>query len=155
MNGLPLGGTAKDDARVVLGFLPLGTGNSFLRDFGKGDEAHALQALREGRRLAVDVVRLVPPRRGAALDQPAVPRIPGRRRDGDQPAVQAVRCGGLLRGGAGCCGRSPRPRLPARDRRRHARRGALTLLSFSNSRFTGGGCASRRTPIRADGDARA
>jgi len=44
--------------RAALGFLPLGTGNSFLRDFtGEGAE-YALQAILEHRRRTCDVIRL-------------------------------------------------------------------------------------------------
>jgi diacylglycerol kinase (ATP) len=42
----------------VLGFLPLGTGNSFLRDFGHQDIKAAIQALIAGRRQFSDVIRL-------------------------------------------------------------------------------------------------
>lgn len=45
--------------RPWLGFLPLGTGNSFLKDFGPGDMDHALAALRQDRARACDAVRLV------------------------------------------------------------------------------------------------
>jgi diacylglycerol kinase (ATP) len=41
-----------------LGFLPLGTGNSFLRDFTENGLEHATRALIEGRARACDVVRL-------------------------------------------------------------------------------------------------
>jgi len=44
--------------RIALGFLPLGTGNSFLRDFTKEGANASLQALIEGRTRAVDLVRL-------------------------------------------------------------------------------------------------
>ena len=44
--------------RVALGFLPLGTGNSFLRDFSENGEKAALQALLDGRTRACDVLRL-------------------------------------------------------------------------------------------------
>lgn len=43
---------------VTLATLPLGTGNSFLRDFGITTEAHAIEALREGKKHPVDVVRM-------------------------------------------------------------------------------------------------
>jgi diacylglycerol kinase (ATP) len=47
------------NARVSLGFLPLGTGNSFLRDFAAQDSAEAaLQALIENRKRSVDLLRL-------------------------------------------------------------------------------------------------
>jgi diacylglycerol kinase (ATP) len=44
--------------RVALGFLPLGTGNSFLRDFTLSGVEYTIQALKEGRRRPCDVVRL-------------------------------------------------------------------------------------------------
>ena len=44
--------------RIALGFIPLGTGNSFLRDFTTQGVEHTLQALREKRRRACDVIRL-------------------------------------------------------------------------------------------------
>jgi diacylglycerol kinase (ATP) len=44
--------------RVALAFLPLGTGNSFLRDFTPNGTEAALQALVEGRKRRVDLVRL-------------------------------------------------------------------------------------------------
>ncbi len=49
---------AAQGAEVALGFLPLGTGNSFLRDFGKGGAEHAAQAIVEGRRRPCDLLRL-------------------------------------------------------------------------------------------------
>lgn len=45
------------DGPVELGMLPLGTGNSFLRDFGITTEQDALEALLHGRTRAVDVIR--------------------------------------------------------------------------------------------------
>ena len=44
--------------RPALGFLPLGTGNSFLRDFTDRGVEHTLEALKENRRRACDVIRL-------------------------------------------------------------------------------------------------
>jgi len=44
--------------RATLGFLPLGTGNSFLRDFSDQGVEFATQALLEGRSQACDVLRL-------------------------------------------------------------------------------------------------
>ena len=47
------------NARISLGFLPLGTGNSFLRDFTAQDGTEAaLRALLENRRRPVDLLRL-------------------------------------------------------------------------------------------------
>src|ERR1700732_4645968 len=49
---------ARGRERIALGFLPLGTGNSFLRDFTKDGPGASLEALIEGRRRAVDLIRL-------------------------------------------------------------------------------------------------
>jgi diacylglycerol kinase (ATP) len=47
------------NARISLGFLPLGTGNSFLRDFAAQNSAEAaLRALLENRKRPVDLLRL-------------------------------------------------------------------------------------------------
>lgn len=44
--------------RPTLGFLPLGTGNSFLRDFSERGVEHAIESLIAGRTQACDVLRL-------------------------------------------------------------------------------------------------
>jgi YegS/Rv2252/BmrU family lipid kinase len=49
---------AATGGRVALGFLPLGTGNSFLRDFTSRGVEHTIEALKEGRRRACDVIRV-------------------------------------------------------------------------------------------------
>lgn len=63
VNGLAQGlstpqAPARDGSRVSLGFLPLGTGNSFLRDFGRGDVEQAASAIVTARRRPCDVLRL-------------------------------------------------------------------------------------------------
>jgi len=49
---------ASNGDRPSLGFLPLGTGNSFLRDFTTRGVENTIEALRDGRRRACDVIRL-------------------------------------------------------------------------------------------------
>lgn len=49
---------AATPGRAALGFLPLGTGNSFLRDFTTRGVEHTIEALREARRRPCDVIRL-------------------------------------------------------------------------------------------------
>ena len=44
--------------RPTLGFLPLGTGNSFLKDFTSRGVEHTIEALRKGTRRVCDVIRL-------------------------------------------------------------------------------------------------
>ena len=49
---------ASAEARPMLGFLPLGTGNSFLRDFSDRGVEHAIDSLISNRTQACDVLRL-------------------------------------------------------------------------------------------------
>ena len=56
LNGVFAGRSSVE--RVALGFLPLGTVNSFLRDFSKDGAEASLQALLENRTRAVDLLRL-------------------------------------------------------------------------------------------------
>jgi diacylglycerol kinase (ATP) len=49
---------ALDAERPTLGFLPLGTGNSFLRDFSTEGAVYSLASLVSGRSRACDVIRL-------------------------------------------------------------------------------------------------
>lgn len=51
-------GNAKAQERVSLGFLPFGTGNSFLRDFSENGADASFRALLKGRTRRVDLVRL-------------------------------------------------------------------------------------------------
>jgi diacylglycerol kinase (ATP) len=44
--------------RIALGLLPLGTGNSFLRDFAQNGPEASMQALFDGRKRSVDLIRL-------------------------------------------------------------------------------------------------
>jgi diacylglycerol kinase (ATP) len=50
--------SAQTEGRAMLGFLPLGTGNSFLRDFSDKGEAYAIDAILKGKRHSCDVIRL-------------------------------------------------------------------------------------------------
>ncbi|MEZ4286710.1 MAG: YegS/Rv2252/BmrU family lipid kinase [Polyangiales bacterium] len=55
LNGLFESGTPAD---VKLAMLPLGTGNSFLRDFGIGDSEDAINAILGGETRTIDVIRV-------------------------------------------------------------------------------------------------
>jgi diacylglycerol kinase (ATP) len=55
VNGLPLG---NGEPPPELGFLPLGTGNSFLRDFTADSAAHSIAALKAGSLRPCDAIRL-------------------------------------------------------------------------------------------------
>ncbi len=49
---------AENHDRPTLGFLPLGTGNSFLKDFTKRGVEHTIEALQKNSRRPCDVIRL-------------------------------------------------------------------------------------------------
>jgi YegS/Rv2252/BmrU family lipid kinase len=56
VNGLFPDALASDE-RPAVGFLPLGTGNSFLRDFTDDGARYAIEYIRDGRRRPIDVIR--------------------------------------------------------------------------------------------------
>jgi diacylglycerol kinase (ATP) len=125
--------------RPALGFLPLGTGNSFLRDFSDRGVEHAIESLIAGRSQACDVLRLR--HRGGVIHYinllsvgfPAdVATLRARRfsRQGELGYVISIFLG---------LARLRRRPFPVRvdgeaefDRRR------CLFLTFNNSKFTGG-----------------
>lgn len=130
---------AAQSARVTLAFQPLGTGNSFLRDFTTDGLPHATQALLTGRTRPCDLVRLT-------------------HRDGILYSINLLSIGfsadvaaltnrrfkhfghlGYLLGVLVCLARLRRRTFPLQvdgdahiDQRRHL------FLTFNNSKFTGG-----------------
>lgn len=127
--------------RATLGFLPLGTGNSFLRDFvpkGQREVDYALGAIGAGRARRADVIRCVHAAGalyylnllsvGFSAD---VAALVNRR-------LKRLGQAGYLLGVLATLARLRRRRFPLRadggpvDRRR------CLFLSFSNSKYTGG-----------------
>jgi diacylglycerol kinase (ATP) len=148
VNGLfPDAFASNDELRTAtptLGFLPLGTGNSFLRDFedlavGKGGLEHAIEALTARRSRPCDVFRLTHTQgviyytnllsMGFAAD---VAMLRHRR-------FQALGQFGYLLSIFLCLARLDRRPFPLRfdDQRDFDRRPCL-FLTFNNSKFTGG-----------------
>ena len=138
--------------RITLGFLPQGTGNSFLRDFTTEGSAGAAQALVTGRVRPADLVRLTHAggeiyslnlvSLGFAADVAAVVK---RR---FKPLGEL----GYLLGIFACLARLRRRAFPLRldgeedwDRRRYL------FLSFNNSKFTGGNMMIAPQADPADG----
>ncbi len=130
---------AASGERAALGFLPLGTGNSFLRDFTDHGVEHTTQAILYGRQQPCDVLRLT--------HQEGVLYYINLLSMGFTADVAALtdrrfkRLGelGYLLGVLTCLVRLRRRAFPLRvegqeefDRRR------CLFLSFSNSKFTGG-----------------
>jgi YegS/Rv2252/BmrU family lipid kinase len=129
---------AQGDARPCVGFLPLGTGNSFLRDFTDRGAEFAIEALVNGRARACDVLRL-------------------RHSDGELYSINLLCCGFVAdvcatanqrfkrfgQAGYGMAVVLETASLAPRAFRMRVDGGApweqhVTFVSFSNSRFTGG-----------------
>jgi YegS/Rv2252/BmrU family lipid kinase len=130
---------ASTGGRATLGFLPLGTGNSFLRDFSDRGADYAIEAILAQRRRACDVLRLQHASgelyftnllsMGFAAD---VAALANRRfkRLGEL---------GYILGVLVCLARLDRRAFPLRveDDAEFDRRRCL-FLTFNNSKFTGG-----------------
>ncbi|MGH7161983.1 MAG: diacylglycerol/lipid kinase family protein [Planctomycetota bacterium] len=137
VNGLfPLPAGAE---RPSLAFLPLGTGNSFLRDFSDRGAEHAAGALVAGRERPCDVLRLV--HAGGLLHSinllclgfPAdVAAVTNRR-------FKRLGEFGYLLGILACLARMKRRAFPHRvDGSAETDAGRCLFLSFNNSKYTGG-----------------
>ena len=125
--------------RPTLGFLPLGTGNSFLRDFTDRGAEYAREALLAGRHRACDVIRLTH-RDGVlhyinllSIGFPAdVAALTNRR-------FKALGELGYLLGILVCLIRLDRRAFPLRvDNDREMDRRPCLFLTFNNTQFTGG-----------------
>ena len=104
--------------RPALGFLPLGTGNSFLRDFTTRGVEHTIEALKNGSRRACDVIRLRHARRRTLFHQSAEPGLSRRRRRARRIAASSAgansatssACSPASPARASCVSASPRRR---------------------------------------------
>jgi len=132
-------GVVPGDERVKLGFLPLGTGNSFLRDFSDRGADYAIECLLEGRSRPCDLVRV-------------------SHRDGVVHSINVLCFGfpadvasmtnrwfkwagpvGYILGVLTCLVRLPRRAFPLRlDGARELQDDRCLFLTFNNSKFTGG-----------------
>ncbi len=134
----------QDSSIPTLGFLPLGTGNSFLRDFvdgssGKDDLEHALKAIESRRSRPCDVLRLT--HKGGTLYYTNLLSL------GFTADVAALRHRRFLRLGQFgyllsiflCLARLNRRPFPVRvDGQREFDSRRCLFLTFNNSKFTGG-----------------
>jgi len=135
---------AAEDQAPTLGFLPLGTGNSFLRDFVEGSSGqdgleHAMQALEARRSRPCDVLRLTH-KDGAIY----FTNLLSVGFTADVAALRHRRFQGLGQFGYLlsiflCLARLDRRPFPVRfdDRQEFDSRRCL-FLTFNNSKFTGG-----------------
>ncbi len=139
VNGVfPEAAGAGSSGRISLGFLPLGTGNSFLRDFSKNGIAYATESILQGRRRVCDVMRL-------------------RYEGGEIYFINLLSIGftadvavltnrrfkklgpfGYLLGVLTCVTRLRRETFPLETEEGGAESSRTLFLTFNNSRFTGG-----------------
>ena len=137
VNGLfPLPPAAE---RVSLGFLPLGTGNSFLRDFADNVAEYAIEAIAAGRARACDVIRLK--HRDGVLHYINLMSVGFTAEAGELTNRRFKRLGeaGYLAATLLCWLRLHFPVFPLRlDGAAEVDQRPCIYLTFSNSRFTGG-----------------
>ena len=146
---------ATHGGRAALGFMPLGTGNSFLRDFTERGAEHAVEAIVMGRRQACDVLRLT-----HAAGEVYFINLLSMGFTADVTAAANRRFKGLgelgyILGVLYCLARLERRAFPLRfgqegplrlgqagpsplDQEGQFDRRRCLFLSFSNSKFTGG-----------------
>jgi YegS/Rv2252/BmrU family lipid kinase len=125
--------------RVSLGFLPLGTGNSFLRDFADTGAEYAIQTIVAGRARGCDVIRLK--HRDGVLHYINLMSVGFTAEAGELTNRQFKRLGeaGYLAATLLTWMRLHFPVFPLTlDGSTELDQRPCTYLTFSNSRFTGG-----------------
>jgi YegS/Rv2252/BmrU family lipid kinase len=127
-----------DDEPVTLGILPLGTGNSFLRDFQITDAESALCALERGDTRPVDVVRAE--HDGGTIHYINLLSIGFTAEAGGltNDKFKPLGAAGYVLAVLVCTARLSHPVFPMRIDGGAVDDRPCVLLSFSNSRFTGG-----------------
>jgi YegS/Rv2252/BmrU family lipid kinase len=130
---------AENRERVALGFLPLGTGNSFLRDFSKDGLKHATESILSGKRRPCDVIRVT-----HAEGELHYINLLSVGFTADVTAManrRFKRLGelGYIFGVLGCLALLRRRAFPLRvDDATEIEGGRCLFLTFNNSKFTGG-----------------
>lgn len=122
----------------TLGILPLGTGNSFLRDFGILDPTTAVAALARGRTRACDVVRC--DHDGGVLHYMNILALGFAARAGDLTNRRFKHLGpaGYVAAVLACVARLEHPEDPIRLDGGPTDARPAAFLSFSNTRYTAG-----------------
>jgi YegS/Rv2252/BmrU family lipid kinase len=141
-----------DQDRVALGFLPLGTGNSFLRDFSDRGLEHAVEAILAERSRPCDVIRLS--HREGMLHYINLVSIGFTAEAGELTNRRFKHLGeaGYLMAILMCWLRLHFPVFPLRlDGAAEVDGRPCTYLTFSNSRFTGGKLMIAPNANTADG----
>jgi len=137
VNGLFPG--AEGGERPTLGFLPLGTGNSFLRDFTESGAEESARALLEGRSRPCDVLRMT--HAGGVIHYINLLSVGFAADVATRTNRQFKGLGelGYLLGVVICLARLRRRAFPLRvDKDREWDRRRCLFLTFNNSKFTGG-----------------
>jgi diacylglycerol kinase family enzyme len=137
VNGLFPG--AEGGERPTLGFLPLGTGNSFLRDYTESGAEESARALLEGRSRPCDVLRMT--HAGGVIHYINLLSVGFAADVATLTNRQFKGLGelGYLLGVVICLARLRRRAFPLRvDKDREWDRRRCLFLTFNNSKFTGG-----------------
>lgn len=129
---------ADGDDVPTLGYLPLGTGNSFVRDFGVTDRASALRALLAQRRSRVDVVRAEHDDGVFHFVNLCSVGFTAEAGELTNRRFKALGAAGYIAATLVTLVRLKHPVVPVRLDEGDWDRRPAALLSFSNSGFTGG-----------------
>lgn len=141
-----------DGGPVTLGMLPLGTGNSFLRDYGITSEEAAFDAIRRGRGRRCDVVRVE--HGEGSLHFINILSIGFTAHAGDltNRRFKRLGAGGYVLSVVASVARLHYPIDPIRlDGSSEVDRRPAAFLSFNNSRYTGGSMMMAPTADAGDG----
>jgi len=149
VNGLM--GTGGGGTRPRVATLPLGTGNSFLRDYGIVDAAGAARAIVADARRSVDVVRCE--HGGGVLHYLNITGLGFAARAGAMTNRRFKSFGarGYILAVIGCVARMKYPSFPVRLDGGEPDGRPCSMLSFCNSRYTGGTMMMAPAADAADG----
>ncbi|MBI5500270.1 MAG: YegS/Rv2252/BmrU family lipid kinase [Deltaproteobacteria bacterium] len=149
VNGLA--GSANPGARPRVATLPLGTGNSFLRDYGIVDAAGAARALLADARRTVDLVRCE--HAAGTLHYLNIAGLGFAARAGAMTNRRFKSFGarGYVLAVIGCVARMRYPSFPVRLDGGKPDQRPCSMLSFCNSRYTGGTMMMAPAADAADG----
>ncbi len=130
--------TGADDGPAVLATLPLGTGNSFLRDFGIDDSESAMRALIRGTTRTCDVARAEHEDGTVHFINLMSLAFSARAGALTNSRFKPLGAFGYILAVLSCVAGLEFPVIPIRLDGGRTDRRPCALLSFSNSRYTGG-----------------
>ena len=131
-------GLMQREERPALGIIPLGTGNSFLRDLDITDTEQALQALHSGKRRPVDCVQIRHAEGTTFFINLLSVGFTARAGHVTNARYKGLGAAGYVLATLQCLVALDHPAVSYQLDEHPPRSGPCTFVSFSNSQFTGG-----------------